>query len=251
MEFLALIVAVIVTWTIASMFNRRSEDDYRQRHYSDRYPDDYSQWHHPGPPQYPYYPPQYPQYPHNPYDPYQEQREYQLRRYRERVEYNRNMWFALAVVFGLGLLAIFFKYEFAGGTKEKPETTPEQYNSPNHETPQATVPPESSPTSSTSERYVQPLYKTQKETTEEKNYYAHDRSTLPIYLQVRSSRFAHEATRSMRECQELGLSCIRRKVQENGRAWYRVYVGPFETVEAAGELKIALGESGWVVVRVE
>lgn len=245
MEFLALIVAVIVTWTIASMFNRRSEDDYRQRHYTDRYPDDYNQWHHPGPPQYPYYPPQYPQYPHNPYDPYQEQREYQLRRYRERVEYNRNMWFALAVVFGLGLLAIFFRREFAGDLKEEPVEAPQQdIDIPRAETSLRV------PTNSTSKRYEQP-YHLPKETIEEKNYYTYDRSTLPIYLQAWSSRFAHEATRSMQECQKLGLSCICKKVQENGRIWHRVYVGPFETVEAAGELKIALGESGWKVVRVE
>lgn len=254
MGLLILIVGIIVSISaIAILFNRPSGGYYDQSPYSDHYPDDYShhQRHHPGSPYQPYYPPQYPQ---GYYDPYHEQRErereYYLRRYHERLEYNRNIRLVLALVFGLGILATFFRHQLVSYFNQQPRERPPERGAPSQELPQAEAPPYN-PTSSNSHRQEYNQEEPAMETIEEKVSINRDRSTLPIYLQASSSRFAHEATRSMRECQELGLSCIRRKVQENGRVWYRVYVGPFETVEEAGELKIALGESGWKVVRVE
>ncbi len=200
--------------------------------YKDPYVDDYSAhlWQNPKFRKYPYYMPQYSPIPYYP------DHRYLVRRHQEDMEYDRHIWLILALVLGLGILAIFFKYEFAKKSHQQPDSQELEYVTPDSIIPQAQIP--------TTNRYEQPLHRLHKEITP-------DKSTLPIYLQAGSYKFADAANRSMLEYQELGLQCIYKIVLANGKVRHQVYVGPFETEEEAVELKRVLGESDWIVVRLE
>lgn len=249
---LVLLAVVAIALLVVGQAKRRSGAYYPGDERYDRYPDDYqdNQWQHPQssyPPQHPYYPSQYPYPSQIPYDPYQEQRELQRRLYFERLEYRRNVGVVLAIVIGLGLFAMYLKYEFKDESPDPKEYPPDlELELDDGNEPKAEI--LEYPSTSTDPGYETPLYKNIPNEPEDSDAYnGEEWNTLPVYLQAGSFKQIENANRCMAECQELGLRCEKRTVD----GFHRVFVGPFDTVEEAGQLKIDLGESGWMVVRLE